>query len=151
MPKVESKEIVYPELLEAAFNYWLSNHNHVRTPFPQYIWVELQEQAESKFMKWKSGLDEKAKDDFNEEIVAEKLDEIIFEIGMELVKSEDEKFTILYPFMPRIGDRIDSHPEHGKSKIVSRGIKVKGDHSFMEVTLESDSGGNWTTEFELPV
>ena len=69
-----------------------------------------------------------------------------------MVLTEDEKLTILYPFMPRIGDIINPKDSpNGESKIIERAHVRRGDDSFLKVNLKSiDSGKEWTTEFELP-
>lgn len=141
------------ELVEQTFQFWFNDQEHIRSPFPKYIQNELRRKATENFFRWASGLNNKAKDEINDEIIGERFEEIIFEAAMALVITEDEKITIKYPFLPRVGDMIFENAENqtGKSVVLSRAIKKEGDQSFMSVKLEkNDSGENWTTTFELP-
>jgi hypothetical protein len=141
------------ELIEETFKFWFSDNEHIRTPFPEYIRHDLQEKSVAKFFEWASNLDPKAKDEVTEEVIAEKFEEFIFEIGMVLVMTEDEKLTIEYPFLPRLGDVIfeDVENQKGESKVVDR-LKIKeDDDQFMKIKLEKlDSKEVWETKFQLP-
>ena len=66
------------------------------------------------------------------------------------MKTEDEKITILYPFLPRLEDSIKDQ-EGRNGIIVDRSIKKQEDKSFLEVKLIRDDGSDWVTQFELPV
>jgi len=70
---------------------------------------------------------------------------------MGLVEDEDQKITICYPFMPRLGDVVDDE-EKGASKIVSRKVDTnKDEKKYLKVKLKSESVvQEWETEFELP-
>lgn len=138
------------ELADAAFNFWFNNNQHIRSPFPQEIHAELRVTTEEKFNAWSESLDLNAEKEVNDEVMAEKFEEILFELGLELVESEDDKLTILYPFLPRIGDQISSH-DHGPSTIISRDITKQEELSFMKVELNAEDGTVWSTEFQLPV
>lgn len=141
------------ELVEQTFNFWFNDQEHIRSPFPNYIHNELRRKATENFFKWASGLNNKAKDEINDEIIGERFEEIIFETAMDLVMTEDEKTTIKYPFLPRVGDMIFENAENqtGKSIVLSRSMQKEGDQSFMSIKLEkNDSGEQWSTTFELP-
>lgn len=139
-------------MTETAFDFWFNNKGHIRSPFPDYIQKMLKERAIAKFSDWTSKIAERAEKEINDEIIAEKFEEILFEIGSKLVLTEDERLTILYPFMPRVGDIINQkETDNGESKIVDRKHLKRNDHSFLSVKLiASVSGKEWETEFELP-
>jgi hypothetical protein len=147
-----TKPIPESGMIDTAFDFWFNDREHIRSPFPVYIRKMLQEKATAKFSDWTSKISERAKKEINDEILAEKFEEILFETATALVSAEDEKLTILYPFMPRIGDIIDPKDTlNGKSKITGRTHIKRGDHSFLKVKLKAiDSGNKWETEFELP-
>lgn len=139
-------------MIETAFDFWFNDQGHIRSPFPVYIRKMLKEKATVKFSDWTSKISERAKKEINDEILAEKFEEFLFETASGLVSTEDEKLTILYPFMPRIGDVINpKDTPNGESKIMGRTHLKRGDHSFLKVKLKAiDSGNEWETEFELP-
>lgn len=139
-------------MVEMALDFWFTDQGHIRSPFPDYIREKLKEITKTKFSDWTSRISEKAKKEINDEILAEKFEEILFETASELISTEDEKLTILYPFMPRIGDIINPKDSvNGESKIISRTHLKRGDHSYLNVKLKAiDSGKEWETKFELP-
>ena len=139
-------------MVETAFDFWFNDRGHIRSPFPLYIREMLKEKASANFSDWTSKIPERAKKEINDEILAEKFEEILFETASELVSTEDERLTILYPFMPRIGDNINpKNSPNGESKIITRKHLRRGDHSFLKVKLKAiDSEKEWETEFELP-
>ena len=104
------------------------------------------------FFKWVSNLNPKAKEEVNDEMIAEKFEEIIFEAAMGLVHTEDEKITIQYPFLPRVDDEIRNNEEDVLlSKIIDRALVKEGDTKFLKVKLENISDQQvWETKFELP-
>lgn len=152
--KIQSQTYIDPEMLEATFNFWYNDDKHIRSPFPLYIREQLTEISTELFLKWGKQIDSKAKKDINDEILAEKFEEIIFETAMKLVLTEDEKLTISYPFLLRIDDIItvkDVSENESQSKVIDRSIIRKGDHVFMKVTLKHiTTNEKWETEFELP-
>ncbi len=139
-------------MTDAAFNFWFNDNKHIRSPFPAYIKKNLKEKAKAKFSDWTSKISEQAKKEINDEIIAEKFEEILFETAAEFVSTKDEKLTILYPFMPRIGDIINPKDDSkGESEIIDREHLKRGDQSFLKVKLKAiNSGNEWETEFELP-
>ena len=103
---MQNNTIETSELIEQTFHFWFNDSNHIRSPFPNYIQNELKELAINKFSTWINNLKSEAEKEINDEIIGEKFEEIIFETAIPLVKTEDEKITILYPFLPRIQDKI---------------------------------------------
>ena len=127
------------ELVEQTFRFWFTDQGHIRSPFPSYIQNELKLTATGKFDLWAANLNPAAKDEVNEEVVAEKFEEIIFETATNLVLTEDEKLTIQYPFMPRLDDKLNDadNPDKGESKVVDRYILKEGDTSYMQMKMEN--------------
>lgn len=151
---IQSQTYIDKEMIEATFNFWYNDDKHIRSPFPVYIREQLTEISTELFLKWVKQIDSKAKKDINDEILAEKFEEIIFEAAMKLVLTEDEKLTISYPFLLRIDDVItvkDVSENESQSKVVNRSIIKKGDNVFMKVIFKHiTTGEKWDTEFELP-
>lgn len=146
------------ELVEQTFHFWFNDREHIRSPFPTYIQQKLKQQATDRFYAWTSNLTDKAKEELDEPLVAQKFEEMIFETAYSLVMTEDEKITISYPFLPRLGDEIqDNAPGDlsglpGKSTIVDRAIVKEGDTSFLQVKMQNtETGRTGETRFELPV
>jgi len=153
MKELEPNTIESSELVEQTFNFWFTDNEHIRSPFPPYIRPILKEKAVSSFFNWVAGLNPKAKDEVNDELIAEKFEEVIFETATKLVLTEDEKLTIEYPFLPRLNDIIfeDVVNKTGKSTIVERSKMQDGDFTYMKVILEKiDTKEIWETKFELP-
>lgn len=152
--KLRSQNFIEPEMIDAAFEFWFSNSEHIRSPFPEYIRENLRLLATAKFLDWNSGISEKGRKEINDEILAEKFEEIIFEQALGLVLTEDEKLTIRYPFLLRIGDIIkekDVADDSAVSKVIDRWALKRGDFSFMKVKLKNIvTGVERETEFELP-
>lgn len=141
------------ELVEQTFNFWFTDNEHIRSPFPEYIRPVLKEKAVDNFFKWVSGLNPKAKEEINDEMIAEKFEEIIFEVAIKLVITDDEKITIQYPFLPRVEDEISANENPDvKSKIIDRALLKEGDDSFLKVKAEEIASKKvWETKFELPL
>ena len=141
------------ELVEQTFHFWFTDSEHIRSPFPEYIRTELKNKSIARFQEWVGKLTDKAKDDINDTIIGEKFEEIIFENALELVITEDEKITISYPFLPRLGDEIKERSDSTeKSTIVDRLIEKEGDTVFLKVKCEREESKNkWETKFELPL
>ena len=141
-------------MLEASFNFWFTDNEHIRSPFPDYTKEDILQQSTARFNRWVENISDKAQKEINDEILVEKLEEFIFEIGLSLVKTEDEKITIQYPFLPRVNDVItikDESKPIGESKVTEREIIKRGDESFLKIKLLSlELNETWETEFELP-
>ncbi|MEX2568903.1 MAG: hypothetical protein WD431_23375, partial [Cyclobacteriaceae bacterium] len=90
-------------LVQSTFEFWLKDRGHIRTPFPIYIRKDLEKQAVSRFMDWINQLDEKGKKEMGDGFFRDKFEEILFQIAMDLVETEDEKLTLHFPFMLRQG------------------------------------------------
>ena len=147
---LDSSTVESSELVQETFDFWFMDKEHIRTPFPSYIRNELKQISTNRFYDWASKLNESAKEEMNDEMIGEKFEEIIFDVATQLVKTDDEKITILYPFLPRIGDQImDSSDKVGQ--ISSRYIDKDGDKSFLKVKLNNADGSTWETSFELPL
>jgi len=154
MKELEEGSIESSELVEQTFNFWFSDNEHIRSPFPDYIRPVLKDNSIKGFYNWVSKLNPKAKEEVNDEIISEKFEEIIFENALKLVLTDDEKITIQYPFLPRLNDEISNSENmgEGKSIVIDRTLYKDGDHSFLKVVMEKISTKKlWETKFELPV
>ena len=148
MKELDEKAIENSELVVQTFKFWLTDNEHIRCPFPDYIHKELKSQAILSFGAWAKSLNPKAKDEVNDEIVAEKFEEIIFETALKLVQKEDERITILYPFLPRLGDKLDGKGD----EIIKRTLIKEKDVSYLKIRLiNPDTLNEWETKFELPL
>lgn len=152
--KIRSQDYLDPEMIKSAFDFWFSDSEHLRSPFPFYIRENLKEKATLELLDWGGKLSGNAKKEINDEILAEKFEEIIFELALKMVITEDEKLSILYPFMPRMDDLIKMNDKSGnpaESRIIGRQYIKRGDHAFFKVKMKNaDTLEEWETEFELP-
>ena len=144
-----------PDMLEAAINFWFSDNNHIRCPFPESIKNELAFTVKEKFSSWLSKLSNDAEKEINDDVMAEKFEEMLFETALHLVKTEDERITIQYPFMIRVGDEVESvdkeKSDHTfRSKVTSRKLAKREDNIYLQVTLQNlNTNEIWETEFEI--
>lgn len=150
----QQSHLIDNSMIEAAFGFWFSDKEHIRSPFPVYIREQLTTKALDNFFDWVKKISDQAKKDINDEIVAEKFEEILFETALPMVMTEDERLTIRYPFMMRIGDKVNIKevPEtETTSEVIDRSFLKKGDFAFMKVKLKNTATGKvWEREFELP-
>ncbi len=152
MKELELNTVESSEMVEQTFKFWFTDQDHIRSPFPSYIRPALKTEATAKFFDWANGINPKAKDELNDQIIGEKFEELIFETANSLVKTEDEKITILYPFLPRLGDKLNDSNNSNDSQIIDRLIIKEGDTSFLKVNLENNlTKEKWETKFELPL
>jgi hypothetical protein len=155
MNVLDNNKIISSELVQQTLKYWFSDHNHVRSPFPNYVHAKVKDKSSVLFLNWIRGLEPKVKDEINDEVFGEKFEEIIFETAIDLVKTEDERITLLYPFLPRVGDQIDDKSENESKKnssIIERELIKEGDVSYLKIVLENENTKQkWETKIELPV
>lgn len=151
MQELERTSVESSELVEQTFKFWFTDNQHIRSPFPGYVQNELKGIATDRFFNWANGLNPKAKDELNDEAVGEKFEECIFESALKLIKTEDERITILYPFLPRLGDNLSDDGKEASS-VIDREIYKEGDMSFLKIKCKTDgSEDKWETSFELPI
>lgn len=144
----------HSDLLREAFRFWFNDHDHLRSPFPDYIQAPLKERATDVFLDWVNSLPENPDDEISDEMVAEKFEEILFSEAMEMVKTQDERITLQYPFLPRVGDQVRDKAESDRpeSEVVDRHFTQEGNTTYLKVINEPAGGGaRWSTKFELPV
>jgi len=151
MKELDSNTIESSEMVEETFKFWFNTSEHIRSPFPDYIKEQLKKDATQLFYEWASGLNPQAKDEMNDEMIGEKFEELIFESAIRLIKTDDERITIMYPFLPRIGDKINKENE-SDSVIIDRALLKEGDQSYLKINLENkETKEKWETKFDLPV
>lgn len=147
------------DFIDDTYKYWINGHDYVRSPFPDFIVDELISISKDKFFDWASGVDIKIRKEYDKEKLTRKLEEFIFSTAYDLVKNEDDKITICYPFLPRIGDKLKEPgvEETGEndtiadSKIYKRKITKENNCRNLKIYLKNMTTGNqWETCFLLP-
>lgn len=147
---IGSQDYIDPEMLEVAIEYWYKGQEDRRSPFPDYIKSDLRKAAIIGFLDWSKKLSPDAKKEINDEILAERFEEFLFEEAYKMVMTEDEKITVKYPFMLRVEDRVN-HDGKPASIVVKREITKQGDNTYLKVIFEEEESGKlWDTLFELP-
>ena len=146
----EGNQFKENEMLDVSIDYWFSDHDEIRSPFPDYIKSDLRGEAIDKFMEWTSKLSVEARKEINDEILLERFEEILFECANKMVISDDEKITIKYPFILRVGDTVKDH-KRPESIVTAREICQNGDEILLKIKLkECETNEIWDTTFELP-
>ena len=148
---IKEQDFVGSDFFDESFKFWFEDNQHIWTPFPDEIQEQLKEKTSRVFMEWVYELSDEEKTQLKNEEIAETFEMILFNQAIDLVEDEDQKITICYPFMPRLGDVVDDN-EKGASKIVSRKLDVnKDEKKYLKVKLKSETvTQEWETEFELP-
>jgi len=148
--QVQIRSIISSKFIEPGFEYWFTNHEHVRSPFPPVIRKPLEERSSKIFFEWMEGLKETELKTMNEDEFVEMFETILFNEAMKLVDDEDQQLTILYPFLPRLGDQVN-HSLHGKGNLVGRQEIVSEENKrlFELSVLSQGNGQTWQTQFEL--
>ncbi|MBV6405640.1 MAG: hypothetical protein GFGODING_02420 [Flavobacteriales bacterium] len=147
------EQIAQSELFTATLEFWFTGSAHLRSPFPAPWHATLRERTAERFHAWLSALGEEARHAVNDTIVGEKLEELLFQCGSELATNEEERLTILYPFLPRPGDPIVGGGAGGAadSVVTGRRLHREGKDAFLEVRARrTATGEEWSTRFELP-
>ena len=151
MKELESNTVESSEMVEETFKFWFNDNEHIRSPFPKYIHTQLKEESTQKFFEWATSLNPKAKDEMNDEMIGEKFEEFIFETATTLIKTDDERITVMYPFLPRLGDKLQKEGDTD-SVVIDRALLKEGDHSYLKINLENlETKEKWDTKFDLPV
>ena len=145
-------EIISKKFIEPGFDYWFKDHQHVRTPFPTDIKEQTRVRTTTIFMEWIEGLKESELKAMKEDEFVEMFETILFNEAIKLVETDEERLTISYPFMPRLGDVV-KHKEHGMGKVMERKEVVnKENKTILELSVLSEtSGALWKTEFNLAI
>ncbi|MCB0538174.1 MAG: hypothetical protein KDE33_11695 [Bacteroidetes bacterium] len=146
------EEIENSEFIKKTFEFWFETNGHIRSPFPSYVIPMVKESAILQFQEWINKLPKKAEKEIDDTVVCEKFEEILFELGSHFVKTEDEKITLKYPFLPRIGDPINKSIEHNNSEVIFRKVLTEKDNKHLLIRAkEIETKQTWETKIELPI
>ncbi|MBL7831848.1 MAG: hypothetical protein JNK41_12525 [Saprospiraceae bacterium] len=153
--KINELEVVEADMLLSAIKYWHTDNEFFRSPFPNYVQESSGKEAISAFIDWTKSIPADEAKKMEQDVFIEKFEELLFNAASKLVKTEDEKLTLLYPFLPRLGDTMSkSHGDNTSEdgQIIDRSIIKSGDESFLELKVKSNiSDEIWKTSFELPI
>jgi hypothetical protein len=113
---------------------------------------ELEEKTFRLFLEWIFQLDDP--DAVSAEMLSQQFNEIIQMVGLSLSQSEDERLTIQYPELPRVGDKVNTHEsesEPRKGEIIDRQlVEIEGKKVMRVVVRYFDTGEEWESSFDLP-
>ncbi|NQU52501.1 MAG: hypothetical protein HQ522_08170 [Bacteroidetes bacterium] len=148
---LKEQDFIGSDFFEESFKFWFEDNEQIRTPFPDEIKEDLKEKTFRVFMEWVFELSDDEKSKLKNDEIVETFEMILFNQAMGMVEDEDQKITICYPFMPRLGDVVDDK-EKGASKVISRKMDLnKDEKKYLKVKLISETvSQEWETEFELP-
>jgi|WetSurMetagenome_2_1015567.scaffolds.fasta_scaffold559911_1 hypothetical protein len=126
--RLEQQTMIGQDFMEAAFADWFQDSDTFRSPFPETMRDELSELTFRHFMEWTfQRLEQEAP--ISAEELGEKFSEIIRTIGLSLAKGEQERLSIYYPDLPRIGDPVTFHEANGEERqgVVTQRYLVNAD------------------------
>lgn len=136
-------------MISSMVQFWYEGKEDIRCPFPLEIQSSLIEMSCQKALAWFDKLSPEEHNKLKLDQVVEHLESLIFEEALKLVSHEDDKITIQYPFMPRIGDQIKNQ-DKPESKVVKREIVCIKEVMYLQIDFKSlQSKEKWTTRFEL--
>lgn len=148
---LEQQTLIGQDFIEAAFQDWLEDHEDYRCPFPEQMQAELRERTFRSFMEWTFHLDNP--DQLRAEDLSEKFGEIIQAEGFALAQTNEERLTIQYPDLPRLGDQINFHDAQSQiraGEIIQRSIQEKAGNKELRVVVRYfETGEEWETSFDL--
>jgi len=148
---IKNQDFIGNDFFEESFRFWFEDNEHIRTPFPEDIQERLKEKTVRIFMEWVYELSDEEKSRMENQEIVETFEMLLFNQAMELVNDEDQKISVCYPFLPRLGDVVEDEKK-GSSKVIFRKLDVnKDEKKYLKVKLESEAEKHvWETEFELP-
>ena len=148
---IKEQDLVGDDFFEMSFKFWFKDNEQIRTPFPEKIQPELRKLTSRIFVEWVLELSDDEKSKLDKEEIVEVFEMFLFNQATGLVEDEEQKITICYPFLPRVGDVVDDK-SRGSSTVMARQMNVKEDNKkYLKLNLKSESASEeWETEFELP-
>ena len=154
---ITNEEIAQSAIMNNLFDFWFNDREHIRSPFPDYIQSTVKTKTIERAAKWLGNLNDSDKDKVTESDIVDKLESILFEEGLKAVRTEDEKITLLYPFLPRIDDLVmgnsfsDENLPTGEYTVIDRTLLKEGKQDFMKIIIKhNETGKRWETKVELP-
>jgi hypothetical protein len=144
---------VTQEFIDNAFKYWFTDDEQGRSPFPDNIQEELGVRTFRKFMEWVFEEEEHNRFPYFEQLIPVFV-EIIYEEAFALAETNDEKLTIVYPQLPRVGEWVYVREKETDPKkvgqIMSREIITKEGKEYCRFMLKSEDGREeWGEVVEL--
>lgn len=138
-------------MLNQGFDYWFTDREQVRSPFPEGMHDELRIKTSQRFSEWLETLGKEGASQLDVSEMVEMFEMFLFNVGLSLTSDPDQRITIAYPFMPRCGDEVNNL-KHGLSAVTRREIIEKEEEKRqLRLVLKTRSGDKtWQTEFELP-
>lgn len=144
----------YNEFYRNWFNLYLSDSPGYRSPFPKYMIKDLKEIVFYKFELWLNSFSKQELNNITQKQIKKKFEELFKKIGLKLAKKEEDKISIQYPYIPRIGDEFHdpkSDPNHKKiGKIMDRFIIREKNKKIVRLILKNkNSKKNEHIDFEI--
>jgi hypothetical protein len=152
LESAQTRSIISAKFIEPGFEYWFTNHEHVRSPFPIGIKNSVKEKTTKLFFEWMEGLKDPELNEMNDNEFVEMFETILFNEAFKLVENEDQQLTVSYPFMPRLGDKVN-HSLYGQGEVIGRKAIISKENKklFVLTVLSQETGKSWETQFVLSV
>jgi hypothetical protein len=153
LQRLKQQTIIGQEFMEAAFADWFEDTDKFRSPFPEKMRDKLSELTFRLFMEWTFQRQEHDGPITAEEL-GEKFGEIIQMVSISLAQSDEERMTIYYPDLPRVGDAVTFHGESEsdtrEGEVVNRYLVDTDGHKELRLLGRyNDTGEVWETGFDL--
>ena len=147
--RLDQQKLITKNYVDKAFNYWLEDRDDYRVPFPQYMLDELQECTLRLFLEWTFQIDDQ--DSITAELLSEKFNEIIQMVGLSLARTDEDRLTIQYPGLPRLGDPVHFHSSESECRgtVIQRELVDDEGKMAIHVQAQLDAGEEYETWFDL--
>lgn len=148
------------KFLDDAFEIFFKDTAEYRVPFPEHMQNELRAITELRFQKWFENSEIEKSDDMNSENLFAKLEDLVFETALAMAKTTEEKITIKFPELPRIGDKFHVASENGvhdenahdnMNEIIAREV-IKDGEKWIAIKMSfkyPDESGKTSSEFVI--
>ncbi len=149
--RLEQQTLIGQNFVDAVFQYWLEDNGDYRVPFPQYMLDELRECTLRLFLEWTFQIEDR--DSITAELLSDKFEEIIQMVGLFLARTDEDRLTIQYPSLPRLGDAVHIHLPESETRIgnvIQRDLIEDEGKMRMRVRIRFlDTGEEWETGFDI--
>ncbi len=150
MNQDEVRSVISTRFLRPGFEFWFTDHEHIRSPFPKAIMEAVEEKTCTTFFEWIGGHKEEELQKIADNEMVEMFETILFNEAMKLVDDEDQQLTISYPFLPRLGDKVFNHLNESGEVTYRQAVVAKDNAAQLELTIINEgTGTSWKTRFEL--
>lgn len=147
--RLKQQTLIGKNFIEPAFRFWFEDREGFRSPFPPEIQAEIFDATLRLLMEWSFALSDADRRSLSGRKMSDKLTEILFQVGLSLARSDEDRLSIRCPDLPRIGDHVDIKGRK-PGTVAQRRLVERDGHLWAHITVRIGNGADfWDTEFDL--